>query len=201
MKKTLSSPNRMVCSYFEALRRLSYRTEHEENIIHKHQDTSLCVILSVTGVEAFLNLYFRVLISETPYKHAEEQILSDLQNKVNLDIKIKNWPHLVFNEKIDFGSGVGQKFTTVKNMRNKLIHFSSSHETIEVPGVIINGMADTSAYDSLKTMKPIEILEIAENFICEIFRLRGIEKDNICHMLHSWTGKVPEINELTKSST
>ncbi len=182
----------MVCSYFDALRRLSYRTEHEVNINHKHQDTSLCVILSVTGVEAFLNLYFRVLISEKAYKHAEEQILSDLDNKVSLDIKIKSWPYLVFNEKLDLGSGIGQKFTTLKNLRNSIVHFSSSHETIKTPGITINGMANTSAYDSIKAMRPIELLGISEKFICEIFRLRGIEKHNICHMLHLWTGKVPE---------
>jgi hypothetical protein len=198
MEKTLSSPNSMVWSYFEALRRLCYGVESHANDSHKKQDAALCVILSVTGVEVFLNVYFRILISEEPYKHAKQRILSDLERQVPFDRKLKDWPYLVFGEKIKFGSGIGQKFSNLKNLRNKLVHFSSTHESIEVPGITINGVADTTAYNSLNEHAANEALETAEKFICEIFRLRGIEEENICHALHSWTGKVPDIKELTK---
>jgi hypothetical protein len=198
MEKTLSSPNSMVWSYFEALRRLCYRVESHENNSHKTQDAALCVILAVTGVEVFMNVYFRILITEEPYKHAKQRILNDLDKQAPLDRKLKEWPKLVFGEKIKFGSGIGQKFSKLKNTRNKLVHFSSTHEPIEVPGVTINGMADTTVYNSLGKHAANEALEVAEGFIGEIFRLRGIHENEICHALHSWTGKVPEIKELTK---
>lgn len=193
MEKILSSPNSMVCSYFEALRRLCYRVESHANDSHKKQDAALCVILSVTGVEVFLNVYFRILISEEPYKHAKQRILKDLDNQALLGRKLEDWPHIVFGEKIKFGSGIGQKFSKLKNLRNKLVHFSSTHESIEVPGITINGMADTTAFNSLNEHASNEALETAEKFICEIFRLRGIEEKDICHALHLWTGKVPDI--------
>ena len=193
MKKTLSNPHSIVWSYFEALRRLGNRVELEENESIKKQDTSVCVILSVTIVEVFMNVYFRVLISEEQYKHAEEEILNDLNMKISLDKKINKWPNLIFGEKIDFGSGAGQKFSMLKKLRNSLVHFSSTHETFKYPGIIINGMADTSSYESLAEVSPKETIEIAENFLCEIFKMRGVKENDLCHSLHSWTGKVPNI--------
>lgn len=183
----------MVWSYFEALRRLCYRVKSHENDNHKTQDAALCIILAVTGVEVFMNVYFRILITEEPYKHAKQRIFSDLDKPTPLERKLKDWPNLVFGEKIKFDSGIGQKFSNLKNIRNKLIHFSSTHETIEVPGITINGMADTTVYNSLGEHAANEVLEVAEEFIGEIFRLRGIHKNEICHTLHSWTGKMPKL--------
>jgi len=72
MNKVVSSPNMMVWQYFQALRRLCYAIEqhegHDKETIQ--QDAALGVILAVTGVEIFLNVYFRILIDEEPYKHA-----------------------------------------------------------------------------------------------------------------------------------
>jgi len=123
--KVLSTPNRIVWSYFSALRRMCYQVEEHSHESHKREDAVLCVITAVTVVEVFLNVYFRILISEEPYKHAEEKIKSDLKRKVSLDTKLKEWPKDVFGKKINFGSGAGQKFMELKNLRNGLVHFSS----------------------------------------------------------------------------
>jgi len=191
MDKTLSSPNRMVWQYFNALRRLCYRVVTNENKAEIPQDATLCVILAVTGVEIFLNTYFRIMINEEPYEHAKEHILNDLARQASLDKKIKEWPDKVLGKSIQLDSGVGLEFTNLKKLRNKLIHFSSDYEIFKFSGVTINGLADTTVYDSLDANSALKALETAEKFICEIFRLRGIEEANICHALHSWTGKVP----------
>ena len=200
MNKVLASPNNMVWQYFQALCRLCYRIDSNQNKTELQQDAALCVILAVTGVEVFMNVYFRILVSEKPYEHAKERILQDLENQIALDQKIKEWPLVVFGMKINFGSGVGQQFIDLKNLRNELVHFSSTHETIELPGVTIHGLADTSVYSLLNANTPSKSLKVAEQFICDIFRLRGIEEENICHALHSWTGRVPTAGELTSSS-
>ncbi len=196
MNKVVSSPNMMVWQYFQALRRLCYAIEqhegHDKETIQ--QDAALCVILAVTGVEIFLNVYFRVLIDEEPYKndkHAAACILDDLKNQVSLEKKIKKWPNTVFGKKLNLGEGVGQLFTNLKTLRNKLVHFSSSHEPIELPGFKIQGMADTSIYASLNAQSATNALEVAEQFICEIFDLRGISEQERPHALHAWTGKAP----------
>ena len=191
--KVLSSPNRVVWSYFSALRRMCYQVEEHSSESHKKEDAALCVIIAVTVVEIFLNVYFRILISETPFMHAEEKIQNDLKNQVSLDRKLKEWPMEVFRKKIDYGSGAGQDFIELKNLRNRLVHFSSTWETIEIPGVAIHGLADTSALDSLGDHSAIKALKAAEGFLVEVFRLRGIKESDIPGALHLWTGLPPEV--------
>jgi hypothetical protein len=190
-KTTYSSPNRMVWEYFQALRRMCVRIQNSDNENEIRQDGALCVILAVNGVEIFLNIYFRILVSKSDFKSSHERIITDLRNKVRIDKKIRDWPEVVLGEKIDLGAGVGQRFIDLKDKRNRLTHFSSSHEIIKVPGTVINGLADTSIYDSMDKQMASTALDIAEQFICEVFRLSGIEEQKIPHALHSWTGKVP----------
>lgn len=177
--------------------RFSYRVEFEENENIKKQYTSLCVILSVTIVEVFMNVYFRVLILEDQYKHAEKEILDDLNIEVPLDKKINNWSNLVFEEKIYFGSGAAQKFSMLKKLRNSLVHFSSAHETSEYSCIIINGMTDTSAYKSLSKVLLKEIMKIAftQYLKCEGWRktisairhTHGQEKYHIYELINSFS--------------
>ena len=61
--KVLSSSNKMVWSYFSALRRMCFQVEEHSSDGHKKEDAALCVITAVTVVEVFLNFYFRILIS------------------------------------------------------------------------------------------------------------------------------------------
>lgn len=191
--RILSSPNHMVWELFQALRRLCVRVGEShaaQDDSALHQDAALCVILAVQCVEVFFNVYFRVLISEPAYAHAAEKISADLAStQCGLDKKIKDWPLLVFGQKLPLGEGVGQRFVTLKNTRHKLMHFTSTHETLSIPRVAIHGMADTSAYHALTARSAIEALYTAEAFLCEVFRLRGISSENFPHALHSWTGR------------
>lgn len=178
----------MIWSYFSALRRMCYQIEEHSSDRHIKEDAALCVITAVTVVEVFLNVYFQILISEQAYTHAKEKIENDLRAQVSLDKKLKEWPEAVFGKKINFGSGAGQKFMELKNLRNGLVHFSSSWETIEIPGVTINGLADTSAFNSLGEHSAIQALTTAEGFLAEVFRLRGIKEEDMSEALHAWTG-------------
>ncbi|MEC4686652.1 MAG: hypothetical protein VST71_13095 [Nitrospirota bacterium] len=158
---------------------------------HGKEDSALCVITAVTGVEVFMNVYFRILITEKHYEHAKTKIMNDLERQISLDKKVKEWPEAAFNKRLNFGSGIGQQFIALKNIRNGLIHFSSTYETLEAPGFTIQGLADTSMYDSLNEYSAYRALETAEHFICEIFKLRGINDDEISGALHTWTGLHP----------
>lgn len=193
--RVLASPNRMVWELFEALRRLCVRVQEAESAQDAsalRQDAALCVILSVQCVEVFFNVYFRVLISEPTYAHAAPVISADMaRTTCGLNKKIKNWPAAVFGKKIPLDRGAGQKFVALKSLRHKLMHFTSSHETFSIPGVAIHGLADVSAYEALSATSAIDALHVAEAFLCEVFILRGIRKDDLRHALHSWTGRPP----------
>ena len=190
---TYSSPSRMVDELFTALRRLCIRTmESHESQDHMavRQDAALCVILAVQCVEVFFNVYFRVAVSEAPYSHVAERICGDLQKtQYGLDRKIKEWPELVFGKKLNLGEGAGQNFVTLKSLRQRLMHFRSSHETISFPGITIQGMADMGFYEALSAQSAVDALETAEKFLCEVFLLRGIPEQNLPDALHAWTGR------------
>lgn len=148
--------------------------------------------MAIQCVEVFLNIYFRVVVSEPEFSHAAERICGDLEDtRVGLDRKIKEWPELVFGRKLNLGGGAGQRFVLLKNTRHRLMHFSSSPETLSVSGVVIHGLTDTSVYASLSRDSALEALQIAEDFLCEVFALRGISVENLPHALHSWTGRPP----------
>lgn len=193
--RTLSSPNRMVWELFEALRRLCGRVQEahaSENEAAVRQDAALCIILAVQCVEVFFNIYFRVLISEQAYAHAADRISADLaRTQFGLDRKIKDWPQLVFGQKLSLDKDAGQRFIELKNLRHKLMHFTSSHETFSIPGVVVQGMADTTAYEALTVDSAFAALDTAEAFLCEVFVLRGISRIDLPHALHSWTGRPP----------
>jgi hypothetical protein len=193
--RRLSTPNRMVWELFQALRRLCASVAEAHAVKDEsalRQEAAICVILAVQCVEVFFNVYFRVLISEPAYAHAAEKISEDLaRTQCGLDTKIKDWPKLVFGKKLPLDKGAGQRFIELKNLRHKLMHFTSSHETLAVPGLAIHGLADTTAYESLSVQAALEALHTAEEFLCEVFTLRGIAAKDLPHALHSWTGRPP----------
>ncbi len=55
----------------------------------------------------------------------------------------------------------------------------------------IQGLADTTVYDSLEVADAEKALEVAEGMVAELFRLRGMPETQIPGALHQWTGKVP----------
>ncbi len=181
----------MVWSYFSSLRRMCDRIKEHDFDSDKREDSALCVITAVTGVEVFINVYFRILITEEPYKHAKTKIINDLERQISLDKKLKKWPKAVFNKNLNYGSGVAQQFIELKNIRNGLVHFSSTHETFQAPGYVIQGLADTSVYNSLNEHSAHRALVIAENFIGEILKLGGVKNEDISGQLQAWTGWFP----------
>lgn len=194
--KTLSSPNAMVWNLFEALRRLCgaiNQQDESSDIRTIRQDSAICILLAVQCVEVFLNVYFRVVVSEKQFAHAANKIVSDLENpRFALDRKIKEWPKDAFGQSIDFSGGAGQRFLKLKKQRNQLMHFKSTHESIELENVAIHGLADTSFYSSLNLKSATAALQTAEDFLCSVFAVRGISDEDIPHALHSWSGKLPD---------
>jgi len=190
----LSSPNRMVWQYFRCLRRLVERLSHIQDESERKQEISLCIITAVTVVEAFLNIYFRVIVSEQAYSQHKQRVLNDLSFNPwpkSLEEKLRNWPKDILGQTMDLGSGTPKAFLELKKRRNRLMHFASSHESVCVPGITINGLADSSVFDDLETSDAISALEIAEGMLEEMFRLRGVPPKQIPGDLHLWTGKVP----------
>lgn len=192
MNISLSSPNTMVCNYFSALRRAVYRVlEESDSDNEKRQECAVCIFLAVTAVETFLNVFFRVVVEEEPFTAHKSQLLADIRKQFSLARKLEKWPRDILGRSLSDIAGPGREFAALRDLRNKLMHFTSSHQTIEIPGATIHGLADTSSYDRLGNDDARRALRVAEDVLAEIFRLRGISVDQIPHALHLWTGRPP----------
>jgi hypothetical protein len=148
----------------------------------------------VTVVETFLNALFRVVVSESQFEKHAQLVLADLKKRRSLDYKLRTWPNKVLGKSLNFEAPGPKAFLALKERRNDLVHFTSSHETVIVPGVQIRGLADTSAFDDLALIHATRALEAAEEMVRELFRLRGIREVQLPLALHAWTGK-PALSE------
>ena len=80
----------------------------------------------------------------------------------------------------------------LKKRRNELMHFTSSHATVNLPdGSTLHGLVDISVFDALTVADAVSALDLAEGMVEELFLLRGIPERQLPHALHAWTGKVP----------
>lgn len=192
----LSSPNRIVWNYFEALRRRVAAVPEKCDEPTARQDIVVCTMLAVLTVETFLNVYLRVVVSEDAFRQHEAGLLADLRRRRSLDYKLRSWPTRILGKSLDATSPIPARFLGLKDRRNQLMHFTSTHETVqwiegESRAIVVQGLADTTTFDSLDRDDATGALEVAEGMVCEILRLRGIPDEQLPAALHLWTGKVP----------
>ena len=180
----------MVREYFSGLQRLVRRLDDAQDEKEIKQDVALCIMLSVTVVEAFLNIYFRVVVSKQEFIQYEKMILKDITNRKTIEYKLKNWPKKIFGTEIDFTSPIPKAFQELKDRRNDLMHFSSTHQTLKFPGIEFQGLTDTSAYNTLTKTDAIAALDTTEKFICELISLKGLTEEQVKATLQMWTGKI-----------
>jgi hypothetical protein len=191
MSTTLSTPNRIVWDYFLSLRLLEENARKAPSPELSRQAAALAVVMAVTVVEVFLNLWFRVHVEERKVPSDREALLKDISARISLDHKLKQWPKRYLSDVLNLTAGVGDEFMKLKGLRNSIVHFTSSHESIDLGSVTIHGLADTTEYDALSAEKASWALQTAEDLVAELFRLAGISSEKIPHALHSWVGKVP----------
>jgi hypothetical protein len=154
-------------------------------------DVALCLMQAVAVVETFLNMFFRVAVEEPGFTQHKSRLLKDLKDRRSLEYKLKAWPATILGKAVNFEEPAAKAFLTLKERRNGLMHFTSSHETVFVPGITIHGLADTTILDRLTRIDALDAVEAVEGMIYVLLRARGISEQNLPHVLHSWTGKVP----------
>jgi hypothetical protein len=188
---SFSSPNRMVRNYYTSIFRRFVQIERMPEGDDRNSEIALLIITAVTLVEVFLNVYFRVLVTEERYRHLEIRVIRDLEARKGLGYKLHSWPKLLFGEQLSENSAQWSRFANVQAQRNLLVHFSSSHTSLQFPGITLNGMADTSVFDDLSFQDAVESVEATIGIISDIFVLQGIPEDALPGQLHSWLGRPP----------
>lgn len=188
-----SSPIGVVWHYFEMLRRAVGRCHELQEGRQLRQEVAVAIILAVTTVEAFMNVFFRVLVEESGYRQHKATVLKDLSPPfLSLEKKWKKWPREILGEPMGSASGPGKRFVELKNRRNRLMHFTSSHDTIDLPdNVKIEGLPRTDVLDDLTLDDAVDALNTAEWAIAAVLRAGGVPEDLIPKNLHFWTGRAP----------
>lgn len=173
------------------------RSESAQDSNLERQEAAVAIIVAVTAVEVFLNLFFRVIAEEQKYIMHKEWILHDINKRITLEEKLKKWPVTVFGKKLDFGGGHVQSFMKLKSLRNHIVHFTSNHETVELgdTGIILHGTANSTKYDSLSKADALESRSSAWGIIQEVFILSGQEPASVSASMHAWCG-MPSNNYL-----
>lgn len=190
--KHLASPHSIIWEYYECLNRQINRIPDDDNDRIQKQELVLALFLLVSVVETFINAFFRVVVEEDGYKSHKERLLKDIDKRISLEGKLKEWPKKILGKRLDFKNTNVKRFIDLKNHRNSLMHFVSSHESIELPGpVYIHGMADISSLKRLTLPAAKDYPNIIRNFSYEIFVARGIEVENLPHAFHRWFGEPP----------
>lgn len=188
---TLSSPNRVVWEYFFSLRQLAASARAAPGAELCRQATALTIIMAVTAGEVFLNLWFRARVEERCTTLDRDAFLRDLSPPfLSLEKKLKRWPSRYLAKPLDLSSGAGKAFVDLKNKRNAIVHFTSTHESFSHDGIAFHGLANTTDYDELSYEAAAWALETAECFVAEILRLAEMPPDHVRHAMHAWTGKV-----------
>lgn len=188
--QTQSTPNRIVWEYHRSLRLLAQAAQDSPMADVARQQAALAVIMSVTVVEVFLNIWFRIRVEESGSARDRSSLMDDLSKRKSLDFKLKTWPRRYLSKPIDPQSESWAAFSKVKELRNKIVHFTSSHHSVDIGQLKIHGMVDTTAYDALQGAHAIEAVWAADDLISEIFRLAGCSDVEIRSLMHLWTGAI-----------
>jgi|Cruoilmetagenom7_1024161.scaffolds.fasta_scaffold71042_1 hypothetical protein len=195
--RTLASPHSLIWHYYECLQRQIRRVPTDEPDRVQKQELALALFLAVSVVETFINAFFRVVVEEDGFRTHRDRVLKDIERRRSLDAKIKKWPENVLGVRLDESTANVKRFLDLKNHRNALMHFVSSHESIELPGPLyVHGMADMSAFQALSLEQAVEYPEIIRRFVFEIFLARGITEERLPHAFHQWFGEPPSNHAL-----
>ena len=187
--RTLNSPQHMIWEYFASLKRQAARAAQASER-SEAQETSLTVFLAVTVVEIFLNLYFRIIVSEPAFQEHEKKLVNEQNGRISLEQKLRKWPRRVLGQDLDFDSEQMKAFVELKELRNGLVHFVSTHSSSDLPGSItINGLSDTSIYSSLTAAVAIRCPDVVRGVAYEVFKVRGIDASKRAHAFHAWFGE------------
>jgi hypothetical protein len=189
-QKAFASIGMIVSHYFQCMRRLVADAKNADEALQR-ENAALSIILAVSAIEAFLNIWFRTFSQEPQYAVHRARILSDLKRQRGVRDKLKEWPPLFFPQGYDFSCGAPQRMLALIDRRNKLLHFSTNEDSIELPDIVIEGLVDVSAYSSLTLEDASEALTVCEDIIRGFFELQQLPPEQVAAGIHLWTGVPP----------
>lgn len=198
---TMASPHSLVSHYFQFARRAADAVASEPFESDRCTQVAVVVIMVVGAVEAYLNAAGRLWVEQdADFVHAE-RIRRDLNNRAPFVKKLKTWPKLLFGRRVEYGSGVPQKFLQLVELRNHLMHFTITYDHVSYDNVTIKGLTDMTRFYSLVPEDGKAAVDLAECMIFELIRLQGLSEERVLLTGTLWTGRpaLPEELETARA--
>jgi hypothetical protein len=161
----------------------------------QQEDVLACIVLAVAAVDVFMNVFFRYLVTLAQFSEHESSIRQDLNQHMGLEKRLRQWPEKVLGARIDFGQGIGQKFDSLRNLRNDLMHFSYEPTDIDLGAFEIRGIAYLDVFNDLSVSDASSALATAEGMVAELLRMWCSVDSSPCKdapfdvLLWHWTGR------------
>ncbi len=194
----IGSPHSIIWSYFSLLKNLSWHSDEVNSAKEKRENNLLVILMTITVVETFYNLFFSLLVSSDKYQIHKERILSDIRDtKYSFEKKLKEWPDVLFHKNVEFGKGIGQKFLTIKDKRNKLLHFLPEYKNLETSNLKLESEVDISIYEELDKFDAKSCPSLILDFVSELFIVANHPPERVGHLIHIWFGDLTKLRKTT----
>lgn len=197
--RQFGAPNSILWRYFACLRRLVHEANTTPDPDLQRETAALAVFMAVSAIEAFLNIWFRTFSEAGLVVAHRATIMADLRNRRPLTYKFKTWPKMCFDKSFDLDRPPAKAFLALVEQRNALMHFTTSYDSIEVPGITVQGLVDITTYQRLGPPDADNAVRVAEEIVGEFFRLQKAGAVEVLKQIHYWTCRVPSQIDLAQA--
>lgn len=136
----LEMPDAIVQTYFKsALRNLSRMTQSEDDQEDNRHHGVQAFLMSLVGLEAFLNVYFHMIGRE---KNLPEIVDMATKRKINVETKIAHLPFKAFGLHLAGQKTLNKKARELYDLRSAIVHPKWEQSSFSMPGIVISGMVD-----------------------------------------------------------
>jgi hypothetical protein len=74
-------------------------------------------------------------------------------------------------------------------LRNQIMHFGPEPQSVQLPGVLIKVLFDTTFYENLNERTGIMAVESTESFFRCLLEQQGLDPERVEGAFHRWTGR------------
>jgi hypothetical protein len=145
---SLEMPQAIVQTYFKsAFRDYRAMTANAEDKDDNRHHGLQSFLMSLTGLEAFLNVHFHMVgmekgLPDVVAKATNDKVLNNKRFKIHVTDKIKNLSFSCYGKGPIGGSTLNKKISELYNLRSEIVHPKWEPADLDLGGILINGMSN-----------------------------------------------------------
>lgn len=136
----LEMPVAIVQTYFKsAIRNLKQMTASDDDRDANREHGLQCFLMSLVGVEAFLNVFFHLVGRER-----DSAAIIDLatKDKATIETKLSHLPRQAYGTPLPAQKRLNKKMRELYDLRSQIVHPRWQPSRLAMPGLVIDGLVD-----------------------------------------------------------